>query len=71
MVDWYKFEKQKWSWASGWNHDYKMYYAQAWRNLLKPILVDGKLQYRECIIEFSKSLIKAEINLQQRLEQLI
>ena len=66
-MNWHRFERQGWSWTSGWNGSY---YAQAWRDLPQPVRIDGRWRYRECLTEFDKSLEKAEANLQQRLEQL-
>ncbi len=69
-MDWNRFEKQGWSWSSGWNRSHRAYFAQAWRDLPEPVYVDGRWQYRECLTEFAKSLERAEAKLQQRIEEL-
>lgn len=67
---WYELEKQGWSWAVGWNPNYGGYYVQAWRDLPKPIVVEGKRIFRECFTESGKSISEAESKLWQRLSRL-
>jgi hypothetical protein len=68
-MSWYDLEKRGWSWATGWNHNYGGYYAQAWRNRKKIVVIGGRRSGRECFIEGGKSIAEAEVNLWQRLEQ--
>lgn len=67
LQDWWEFEKRGWSWRVGWNAAHGSYYAQAWRDLKKPVYVEGRLTYRECFTEFAGGITRAEVKLQQRL----
>jgi hypothetical protein len=69
-MNWYQAERDGWSWATGWNHYLGTYYAQAWRDLPKPVRVEGRLVYRECLIEHGKTVPEAESKLWQRLDGL-
>ena len=69
MIEWYKWEKLGWSWAIGWNPNYGGYYAQAWKQLPKVAIVEGKKVYSQCITEHGKSLAEAQSRLWQRLDQ--
>lgn len=70
-MDWTRYEKLGWSWSVGWSpKNYGGYYAQAWRDLKRPVRVEGRLVRRECFTEGGRTITEAEEKLRQRLEQL-
>ncbi len=60
--------KEGWNWAVGYSKD-RGYFAEAWRDLPKPVWRDGNWIYRECKIKIAKSISEAEAALMKRIKQ--
>lgn len=65
-----QYEKLGWSWHIGYNIDYGGYYAQAWRDRKKYIVIDNKKSYCECITEGGVNTEEALGKLIDRLENI-
>lgn len=63
------YELQGWCWSIGYSYNLGGYYARVWRDI-KPIRVDGKWIYRNCITESGATIDEAIAKLLQRINGL-
>ncbi len=62
-----RLQSRGWAWCVGYAPHLGGYYAQAFRDLPKPIRIDGELVYRECYTEGGNCQEEAVSKLLQRL----